>query len=289
MSNTTEIEKMMARLLAMQEERMTIMKACLEKMEDNQEKIETKTESYSERMEALMDTSLETTETWLEDIRANQEEVEAKMEACAVSVEASHEKLKATVLEANPEEIEVVKERQEVPNEETTAETIGALEDLYGDRCLAVRPRGQPKKRTQGDGGPRQKLTATRARLGCRVIPALHKGHSPRGSGKTPGNGRQELRLGSKRNVNEALRQTLHSAGDHKLKSRVFREDSKDECQYMWGEPATAQAKEETAHSLRARDVGAPVILGSFARTDRKRRNGGNPVGYTERAAVGRE
>jgi hypothetical protein len=45
-------------------------------------------------------------------------------------------------------------------------------------------------------------------------------------------------------------------------------------------EPATAQAKEETTSSLRARYVGALANLKSFACTDWKRRNGGKPVGY---------
>jgi hypothetical protein len=36
-------------------------------------------------------------------------------------------------------------------------------------------------------------------------------------------------------------------------------------------EPATAQTKEEAAYSLRARDVGAPATLRSFARTHRKK------------------
>jgi hypothetical protein len=47
----------------------------------------------------------------------------------------------------------------------------------------------------------------------------------------------------------------------------------------MVEEPATAQAKEETSHSWNALDAGAPATLGSFARTERKRRSGGKPEG----------
>jgi hypothetical protein len=36
-------------------------------------------------------------------------------------------------------------------------------------------------------------------------------------------------------------------------------------------EPATAQAKEETAHNLKAREVKAPTTLGTFARSPQKR------------------
>jgi hypothetical protein len=54
-------------------------------------------------------------------------------------------------------------------------------------------------------------------------------------------------------------------------------------------ELATAQAKEPAPHSCRARDVGAPATLGSFACNDRKRRNGGTAVGYSGRATLRRE
>jgi hypothetical protein len=50
---------------------------------------------------------------------------------------------------------------QEVPNEEAEAETVGALEDRYGDWHLAVGCRQQPKKWTQDNGGSWQKLAAT--------------------------------------------------------------------------------------------------------------------------------
>jgi hypothetical protein len=53
-----------------------------------------------------------------------------------------------------PEEMANVAAHPEVPNEEAEVETVAALEDLYGGRHLAVWRRRQPKKRTQGDGGP---------------------------------------------------------------------------------------------------------------------------------------
>jgi hypothetical protein len=60
------------------------------------------------------------------------------------------------------EETESKPEHQEAPKEEAAVETIGALEDWYGDRYLVVGGRRQPKKRTQGDGGSRKKLAVTR-------------------------------------------------------------------------------------------------------------------------------
>jgi hypothetical protein len=49
-------------------------------------------------------------------------------------------------LEANPEEIESKSAHQEVPKEVAAMETIGALEDRYGDQYLAIRSHRQPKK-----------------------------------------------------------------------------------------------------------------------------------------------
>jgi hypothetical protein len=51
----------------------------------------------------------------------------------------------------------------------------------------------------------------------------------------------------------------------------------------------TAQAKEETIHSLRATDVWAPTILRTFATTDQKGINDGTPVGYWGQAALRKE
>jgi hypothetical protein len=97
---------------------------------------------------------------------------------------ADLEEVEATNLEANPEEIESESEHQEVPKEEATVETIGALEDQYGDRHLAVGCCRQLKKRTQGGGGSRQKLAAAQGQLTCCAIPAPHKGYGHQGPGK---------------------------------------------------------------------------------------------------------
>jgi hypothetical protein len=80
------------------------------------------------------------------------------------------------MMEANREKSEAVAVHHEVPNEEAAVDTIGTREDRYGDRHLAAWRRRQPKKRTQGDGGSRQKLTAARGRLIRRAIPSPRKG-----------------------------------------------------------------------------------------------------------------
>jgi hypothetical protein len=73
----------------------------------------------------------------------------------------------------------------EVPKEEATVETIRALEDQYGDWYLAVGRYEWPEKRTQGDSGSWQKLAAAQGQLTRHTIPALQKGCSHRGQGKT--------------------------------------------------------------------------------------------------------
>jgi hypothetical protein len=70
---------------------------------------------------------------------------------------------------ANPKEVQTVAERRKVPKE-TTVETIGALEDRYGARHLAVVCRRQLKKQTQGDGGSQGRLAAAHRRI-RRAIP----------------------------------------------------------------------------------------------------------------------
>jgi hypothetical protein len=71
---------------------------------------------------------------------------------------------------------EAVTVHQEVPNEEAAVQTIGALEDRYRDRHLAVGHRRQQKKRTQVDDGCRQKLAAARGRMTHCAIPAPRTG-----------------------------------------------------------------------------------------------------------------
>jgi hypothetical protein len=66
----------------------------------------------------------------------------------------------ATELEVDREKSEGVAEHQEVPKEDTAVEIIGALDDRYGARHLAVGCRRKPKKRTQRDGGSRNKVAA---------------------------------------------------------------------------------------------------------------------------------
>jgi hypothetical protein len=70
---------------------------------------------------------------------------------------------------------------EEVPKEEATVKTARALKTWDGDQHLAVGCRHQLKKQTQGDGGSRQKLTASCRGIPCLVIP-LHGARDQEGT-----------------------------------------------------------------------------------------------------------
>jgi hypothetical protein len=92
-------------------------------------------------------------------MEAGQEEMEAAV------FEERLNRIDTTDLEANPEEKESLAEQLEAPNEETEVGTVGALEDHYGVRFLVVGHCCKLKKGTQGDDGPRKKLSVTQERL----------------------------------------------------------------------------------------------------------------------------
>jgi hypothetical protein len=100
-----------------------------------------------------------------------------KVEACLGEKEAMD-------LEVNPEEIESKVEHEEVPKEEATVETFGALKEQYRDRHLAVGRCQQQNKLTQGNGGSWKKLAAACRWLTHHAIPARRKGHCCQGQGK---------------------------------------------------------------------------------------------------------
>jgi hypothetical protein len=109
-------------------------------------------------------------------MKVHHEEIMAIMGADRGKTKAYPEKR-----EAIPEEMKYVAEHQEVPKEEAAVDTIGAPEDQHGDRRLAVRRLGQPKKQTHGDGGSRKKLAAARRRMTHHAVSARRKEGSHKG------------------------------------------------------------------------------------------------------------
>jgi hypothetical protein len=84
---------------------------------------------------------------------------------------------------------------------------------------------------------------------------------------------KQQLRLGSKRNVNEPLRQTI-VLEVIKLTARSSVKVPKMSVKTLWRSWPPPKRK------TRLLIAGVPGIHGSFACTNQKRRNGGKPVGY---------
>jgi hypothetical protein len=99
-------------------------------------------------------------EEMLAKLDAIHERMMAQMDSHLKKMKVCLGKTEAMDAEANPEETESEAEHQEVSKQEATMETYGALKKQYGDQNLAVRRRGQPKKRIQGNGVPRKKLAA---------------------------------------------------------------------------------------------------------------------------------
>jgi hypothetical protein len=77
--------------------------------------------------------------------------VDTGQEQIDSEIKTGLEELKDAGVKPNPEEIEAVPERREVPNKETSAGAIAALEDRSGVRRPAVRYRNSRKRQTNVD------------------------------------------------------------------------------------------------------------------------------------------
>jgi hypothetical protein len=176
--------KMDADLREMGEEIMARLEAMLqnnqEKTDANQKEIRVGQELLKEEMLAKMESNQERMDAMLDSLH---ERMIARMGSHIEKMEACLGKTEAMNLEAKPEKIQSEAENEEVPKEEVTVETFGALE-RYGDRHLIVQSRGQLKKRTQANSESWKKLAAARRRLTCSAIPAQRKGHSHQRPGK---------------------------------------------------------------------------------------------------------
>jgi hypothetical protein len=66
-------------------------------------------------------------------------------------------------------------------------ETIGTLENRFGDHHLAIGYRNKLKTRIEYNGEPMQEFATAIKQLTHCAFPSLHKDHVCRGSGKTFG------------------------------------------------------------------------------------------------------
>jgi hypothetical protein len=140
---------------------------------------------------------------------------------------------------------------------------------LHGVRDIVIRDR--QSRRDDGKGGPRTIviLGAPKGQtFDKRQWTQLKFNNAIRDRGL-----KQELCLGSKKTLYEALGQALML---EIVKRTVFCQNSKNECHDIMEELASTQMEEETTSSLRTRDVGALATLRSFARTIKKD-DGGTP------------
>jgi uncharacterized cupin superfamily protein len=75
---------------------------------------------------------------------------------------------------------------------------------------------------------------------------------------------------GKQENTQQDLQEDRR-AGGCKANSRDFHYTAENECQDILEGSAPSETKEESAHRVRAGDVGATTTLGSFACTEQKR------------------
>jgi hypothetical protein len=197
----------------------------------------------------------EPTDDCLEKTKATTETVQEPME---VEIATDLEEMKATGLEANPEETEAVAELQEIPNDEAAVQTIRTLKDRSEDLQPAVGYRNPRKKRTKDDVVPGTPEGRT---SGTAETQQRHKAPRPETIVTTEKQGK--CRRGS---------ETDPTAADCKTNSRVFHQTPKSQRKDIVDELATAQPKDDTAHRLRAGDIAAPTTLGIFSPTNQKRR-----------------
>jgi hypothetical protein len=225
-------------------------------------------------------------------IYAHHEEM-GEMRAWRKGTTARQEETEACLESKDPTsvQIESVAVQEEAPKEEAAVETFGALKERHGRP--ASRRTAQPAtdetdpgqwwvpeevgRRLQRDDPPCHSCTAQGI-----LFPGRRQGQErmdirEEASSETERhqwNKGPRFKEGTTSEEGEDIREELrenHRAGDREANSRVFCQDSKNECQNIVEEGATAQTKEKTANSLRIGDVGALTILGSFACTERKR------------------
>jgi DNA repair exonuclease SbcCD ATPase subunit len=167
------MEQLLECLLTGHEQMVAETKA---EMKTNQERIKAKIDANQENIDARLEEMKawrKDTTTCLEKAKANLEKMEAGLEELEAAVDVFEDrlgKMDTTDLEANREKSEAIAVHQEVPNEGAEVETVGPLEDRYGDRRLAVRRSG---RLTRSPGRGRLPLKRKER----------HQEHSPRKSG----------------------------------------------------------------------------------------------------------
>jgi seryl-tRNA synthetase len=163
---------------------------------DKEEMMATIRSGLKEMINAITSDSQESTEACEEKVKALPETTGACPEVTPDCLEEE---------EQTPKETEAVEEPQHFPIGATDEEAIRANEDRTGEQRLAVRRHRQRKKRAQVNGGPRQKLAASRGRFTRRAVPALRKGQVHKGPGRTLGGRMTDRGLKQRQAKNDAV------------------------------------------------------------------------------------
>jgi hypothetical protein len=127
-------------------------------MEQMMELMLAKMDSFQEKMEAKMDNGQEKMKTQVgslaSQISVNQEEMKAMLDASLKRMEANSGEQKSAAV------------REEIPKDEDTVKTSGAMKKRHRGRNLAAGRHGEPKDWTQGNSGSGKKLATC-----CRGMP----------------------------------------------------------------------------------------------------------------------
>jgi hypothetical protein len=115
--------------------------------------------------------------TYRESTRTSHEEIMTKLDVHHERVMACLEKTGATILMANPEEMQSEAVQREVPKEDAAVETGRAQNKRHRDRHLPEKRHGQPEERTRGNCESRKKLTAPGRTMTLRAGVAQRKGN----------------------------------------------------------------------------------------------------------------
>jgi hypothetical protein len=87
----------------------------------------------------------------------------------------NQEKMEATDLKGNPEEMECESEHKEIPKEDAVVKPVEGRKKRHRGQKLAAGRHGEPKELTRGDCGSRRKLAAACRKVSRRARVAWHK------------------------------------------------------------------------------------------------------------------
>jgi hypothetical protein len=171
-TNREEIKTNQAKADPSQGEKKANQAKTVANLREMREELRANQQHLKEEILAKMEANKEMMDAWMAEMRTWRKETTA----CQETTEACLESMKPTSFE-----IESESEQQEVPKEDAAVGTFGTVNKHHGDRHLAIGRHGQPKKRTQGNGGFQKKLPTAYRRMNLRAIPVWCKGHSRQG------------------------------------------------------------------------------------------------------------